>query len=218
MAGGRPGRRTAPRSGIGDAGGNLLDGDGQGTRLGAHVISVPAPPPGPEVVGDHVLAQPFGSGWNTRPPARWVEVVHEVHQAGVGVQREDVDRRSGAGHPLDLGHRAGDRLGHRRPAEERRPVVLQVGGRLAVGDHQDDRLGVAVVGEEPPGQHQAVLQVGALQRVHGQLGERLGPEHLRGRGEPDDLDGVLRKRVVTSECSAMAVDFAAPQVPRNAME
>src|SRR3712207_8424794 len=49
---------------------------------------------------------------------------------------------------LHLGDRARDGLGHRRPAEERRPVVLEVRGRLPVGDHQDHRLGVPVVVEE----------------------------------------------------------------------
>jgi len=49
------------------------------------------------------------------------------------------------------------------------------------------------MGEEPAGQHQAVLQVGALQRVHRELGEDLRSQHLGGGREPDDLDGVLRE-------------------------
>ena len=64
--------------------------------------------------------------------------------------------------PVDLGHRGPQGLraaaGSRTPAA----VGLQVRGRLAVGDHQHDRLGVGVPAQVPAGQQQRVVQVGAL--------------------------------------------------------
>ena len=65
-------------------------------------------------------------------------------------------------------------------------------GRLAVGDDQHDRLVLGVLVEVAAGDHQRVVQVGALHHVPAEAGQ-LGLVQLpRVVGEPDDLDRVLR--------------------------
>src|SRR4051812_32835153 len=61
---------------------------------------------GAEVISDDVLAETVGVRLEHPAAGPLGDVVHEVHQPGVGVEREDVDRRAGAGHPLHLGDRA----------------------------------------------------------------------------------------------------------------
>ena len=77
-------------------------------------------------------------------------------------------------------------------AKSANPSRGEVRGRLAVGDHQDDRLGVAVLVEVPPGEHQPVLQVGALHAVPVVVDQRAGRHHAGVVAEADDLDRVLR--------------------------
>jgi hypothetical protein len=58
-----------------------------------------------------------------------------------------------------------------RPVEPPVAVADQVRGWLAIGDHHDDALGAWVPVQEAPGQHQPVLQVGALDVAHLQGGQ-----------------------------------------------
>ena len=83
----------------------------------------------------------------------------------------------------------------RRVVEEHRRAlavaeVLQVRGRLAVGDHQHHRLGVGVPAQMPGRQRQRVMQVGALLVDALQPGQ-LGGGHGAGvAAERDDLQRI----------------------------
>src|SRR5664280_1556794 len=70
--------------------------------------------------------------------------IHEPTQPGVLAEHEHVDRRAVPGQRVHLQHGRADRLTGRRPAEPGLTVIAQVRRRLAVGDHQDDRLAVRV--------------------------------------------------------------------------
>ena len=72
-------------------------------------------------------------------------------------------------------------------------AVLEVGGRLAVGDDHDLLVDRRVALEDPPGQEQAVLEVRAvLVAVPGQLGQRARPDLAGVVGEADDRQVVAR--------------------------
>src|SRR6202012_4298111 len=116
-----------------------------------------APAAAAQVVGEDELAERPALG--LEPPATFApsDLLHEAHEAGVVVEHEDVDRRAPTGAALDLGQRGRDRLAGGGRGEVGEAVGGQVGSRLAVGDHQDDRLGAAVFVQVAPGEHQTVL-------------------------------------------------------------
>ena len=91
-------------------------------------------------------------------------------------------------------------------------------GGLAVGDHEDHRLGGAVLVEEAAREHQPVLQVGALHAVPVVLDERVGRHDPRVVAETDDLDGVLRvlggDQRVQRERGRLGLAPRAPQLHR----
>ena len=120
---------------------------------------------GAQVVADDVLAEPVGVGGEHPAAVAPGDLVDEAAQPRVVAEHEDVERGAAPGQPVDLGEGGPQRLRRRRPVEDGLAVARQVRGRLAVGDHQDDRLGVGVPSQVPAGQHQRVLQVGALHHV-----------------------------------------------------
>ena len=124
-------------------------------------------------------------------PPRYI--VNERAEPGVIRQHENIQRGVPAGHLVHLGQGELDRLGGRRPVEPGPPVALQVGRRLAVGHDQDDRLVLRVPVDVAAGQHQRVVQVGALHHVPAQPGQLGLAQFARVVGEADDLDGVLRE-------------------------
>ena len=71
------------------------------------------------------------------------------------------------------------------------PSARDVRGRLAVGDHQHDRLGVGVPAQVPRREHQRVLEVGALHPLRLDVGELHRREPPGGQVEADDLQRVL---------------------------
>jgi hypothetical protein len=71
-----------------------------------------------------------------------------------------------------------------------------VGGRLAVGDDQQHRLGAGVLAEEPVGQQQAVMEVGALVPPGVERGQLLDLHHACVPAEGDQL------QVVAAEAGA----------------
>ena len=113
-----------------------------------------------------------------------------------------------------------ERLRLRRPGEVRPPAGQQVRGRLAVGDDEDDRLGVGVLVEEAarPASARAAGWCPAPCRAS-RPASSVGVQHPRVRREADDLQRVLRDTGrSTSACSASAVALAAPQVSRSTIE
>jgi hypothetical protein len=67
-----------------------------------------------------------------------------------------------------------------------------VGGRLAVGDH-DDLLGAGLLREQLAGEHEAVLHVGAVHEVPAHLGQLRGGELAGHLAEADDAQVVARE-------------------------
>ena len=112
---------------------------------------------------------------------------------------------------FDLAQGLLDRAPGRRVAELHL-AVLEVGGRLAVGDDHDLLVRAALPGEDPAREQQPVLQVRAvLVAVPGQLGERLRPDLARVVGEPDDRAGGPAGTASGSACRARS----RPSSPRR---
>ena len=116
---------------------------------------------------------PSRSGRRVERPAA-VEPGHVRHELGEGprpLEHERVDRDPLLRAALDLAEGLADRPAGRRVVELDL-AVLEVGGRLAVGDDHDLLVGRGLAGEDPARQQQAVLEVGAvLVAVPGQLGQ-----------------------------------------------
>ena len=93
---------------------------------------------------------------------------------------------------LHLAQRLADRPARRRVVELDL-AVLEMGGRLAVGDDDDLLVGGRVTSKDPAGEEQAVLQVRAvLVAVQAQLGKRARRDLAGVVGEPDDREMVAR--------------------------
>ena len=127
--------------------------------------------------------------WNTCPPVRCTQPLGE-RAPGPGVlQQEDVQRHAHPRQPHGLAQGRLQRLGHGRPVEHGL-VADQVGGRLAVGDH-DHLLDLAgVVGEQAAGQQERVLHVGAVHALEPGAGEVRGLQTPGVVGEPDQVQRV----------------------------
>ena len=103
-----------------------------------------------------------------------------------------------------------------------RAVGPQVGRRLAVGHDHDDRLGVGVTPQVAPGEHERVLEVGALHPLRLRLGQLHRRQPARGQVEADDLQRVLaepglhevrqRQRRLLHRAPAALVDHRERQV------
>ncbi len=119
-------------------------------------------------------------------------LLDERSQRSVGAEAERVDPDLFLRAPHDLTERGLDRLAHRRIVEERVPVRGDVGGRFAVGDH-DDLLRARLAGEQLAGEHEPVVHVRAVHEVPRHLGELRRGEHPSGLGEPDDAEVVARE-------------------------
>ena len=77
------------------------------------------------------------------------------------LEHEDVQRDARLRQPHRLGEREADRLGDRRPVEERL-VALEVRGRLAVGHHDHLPRRARMLGEQPAREVERVLHVRAV--------------------------------------------------------
>ena len=113
----------------------------------------------------------------------------------------------------DLPQRGLHRLAHRRVVEEDIAVAVDVGGRLAVGDH-DDLLGAGLLGQQLAAEQEGVLHVGAVDEVPGDLGELLGRELAGHLAEPHDPEVVAGNCAEISECRAMATFLAGRKLSR----
>ena len=109
---------------------------------------------------------------------------------GSSPSRKNVDLRAEPRRRVELAHRVGDRQRVRRVGEPHLAVGLEVGGRLAVGDDEQHRLGVGVLAEEPVGEQQPVVEVGALVPARVEAGELLDLHHLGVPAEGDQLEVV----------------------------
>ena len=69
-----------------------------------------------------------------------------------------------------------------------------MGSGLAIGDDQAHGLGIAVTVEESTGEHEGVVEVGALDVARRKIGELLGVHRAREVGEGDHLEGIERVR------------------------
>ena len=66
--------------------------------------------------------------------------------------------------------------------------------RLAVRDDEADGLGIPVPVEEAPGEHECVVEVGALDVTRREVGKLLGIHRPCQVGEGDHLQGIERVR------------------------
>ena len=116
----------------------------------------------------------------------------ELGQGPRPLEHERVDRDALLRAALHLAEGLGDRAAGRRVAELDL-AVLEMGGRLAVGDDDDLLVRRRLAGQDPARQQQAVLEVRAvLVAVPGQLGQGAGPDLAGVVGEPDDRQVVAR--------------------------
>src|SRR5580698_10484339 len=152
----------------------------------------PNRPAGVQEVPDDILSEMFGARFEHPAAVPFRHVVHEPAQTGVVGEQEDVEGGVPAGHLVHLGQGELEGLRGGRVVESRAPVALQVRGRLAIGNHDDHRLVLRMPVNVPPGQHQRVLQVGALHHLPAQAGQFGLADLARVVGEADDLDRVLR--------------------------
>ena len=104
-------------------------------------------------------------------------------------EHERVDANSGVGAAHDLAQRRLDRLAHRRVVEVDVAIGQYVGGRLAVGDH-DDLLRPVLATEQLARQRQGVVHVRAVHVVPARLRDLGGVDHPRRLGEHDDAEVV----------------------------
>src|SRR2546429_3775799 len=141
-----PGARTGPERGLRDTG-----------PAGAG----PAPLPAAHVVDQDVFAQVLRRDEKRPSLVDARHLVDELGQVRPALEHERVDHNPVARAPTHLAQRLLDGLVSGRVGEVRAPVVLEMGGRLAVRDH-DDLPVAAVLRQQRTRELEAVLHVGAI--------------------------------------------------------
>ena len=117
---------------------------------------------------------------------------HELGQRPRSFEHERVDRDPGLRAALNLAQGLLDRPPRGRIVELHL-AVLEVGGRLAVGDDHDLAVGGPAAGQDPAGQEEPVLEVRAvLVAVPGELGQRPRPDLAGVVGKADHGQVVAR--------------------------
>src|SRR5438445_12916758 len=118
-----------------------------------------------DVVDQDVLAQPVGRDEERPSFVDARHLVDELCQVWTALEHEGVDNDAVAGAAPNFAQRLLDRLERWRIGEIGPPVVLvDVGGRLAVGDH-DDLAIPSMLGQKRARELEAVLHVGAVHVV-----------------------------------------------------
>src|SRR5712691_8786634 len=130
----RTGRRSPP--------GSLARND---ERLGWSAADEPAA--GADEVDDDVLAQLLGGGEERTAVVDAGHVLDEAREVRAALQHERVDRDALARAALHFLQRLLKRARHRR-IREVGDAVLQVGGGLAVGHHEDLLVATLVPGQQ----------------------------------------------------------------------
>ena len=162
-----------------------------GKRHDQPAASSAAAATGPQIVGDHILSEPADIGGEDPPAGPAGDRVDKAGQAFVIAQHEGVDRRAVAGELVYLGDRCPEGLRCRRPVKVRLSPTGQVCSRLAVGDHEHDRLRLGMTTQVARGEHEGMLQVRALHPVRLHFGQ-LDGRHPPGKPvEADDLERIL---------------------------
>src|SRR5438445_1296020 len=146
-----------------------------------------------DVVDQDVLAQAIGAGEERAALVDAGQLLDELRQHAALLEHERIDGDPLARAALDFLQRLLERAPRRRVGE-RRLDPFHVGGRLAVGDHDDLLVAALLAPEELPRQLEAMVHVGPdVPLGPRQARELLGGELAGVEREPDDPEAVARE-------------------------
>src|SRR5580700_1209713 len=138
-----------------------------------------------------VLPEPVGLGVEDPAAVPPRNLLDKCGQAFVIDKHKNVKWCPPPGHFVHLGEGQFQSFRRGRPVEPILPVPAQVRGGLAVGDDEHDRVVLGTLVQEAAGQHERMVQVGALHHVPAEPGQVGLPQFPGVVGESDHLDAVL---------------------------
>src|SRR5438309_5417729 len=146
-----------------------------------------------DVVDQNVLAEAIGAREERAALVDAGQLLDELRQHPALLEHERVDGDPLARAALDLLQRFLERAPGGRVGEVGF-AAFHVGGRLAVGDHDDLLVATLLPPQKPPRELEAVVHVGAdVPLAPRELQKVFGLELFRVEGEPEDVQAVARE-------------------------